>query len=341
MSVKRAAASSRLGRWSSYGKIVQPGGRVDAVARLERPLEPAGHVAEALPVQPRRGRGGAREPVERQRVQDPVLADRRARVGPGVELLADPGRETGGRVGQRVADRLRAGAVLGGVAGVVVRLPPRGGGGRQRRHEVDAGDVLAILLPEARAHAGAPVRALGAVAGVTEPRHQRRPRAGDPRNAPARLGRLAAPAVARQGGDDAVEARLGEQREDVEELDDAARPAVREDEREGVGARRARVQEVDAQAVDRGGELRRGVEAPLRRAPVVVLHPALAAFLEPLERDALARIGRRLGPAGRAQPRAEILQLGLRDGQVERLDHRGTNAVRVRAGARRSRGGAV
>src|SRR5688500_20404747 len=30
------------------------GGRIDAVARLERPLEPAGHVAEALPVQPRR-----------------------------------------------------------------------------------------------------------------------------------------------------------------------------------------------------------------------------------------------------------------------------------------------
>ena len=64
-----------------------------------------------------------------------------------------------------------------------------------------------------------------------------------------------------------MKARLGEQREYVEELHDAARPAVRKDERESVGARRARVHEVDAQAVDRGGELGHGVEAPLRRAP--------------------------------------------------------------------------
>jgi hypothetical protein len=111
-----------------------------------------------------------------------------------------------------------------------------------------------------------------------------------------------------------VEAGLGEQREHVEELDDAPRPPVGEDDREGVCARRAGMQKVDRQAVDRGGELWHGVETPLGCAPVVVLGPSRTASLEQLERDALALIGGWLGPAGRPQPRAEVLELGVGDG---------------------------
>ena len=181
---------------------------------------------------------------------------------------------------------------------------------------MDAGDVLAVLLAEARADARAPVRALGAVAGVTESRHQRGPCAGDARDAPAGRGWLAAPTIAGQGGKDAVEARLGEERERIQEFDDAAGPAVGEHEWDGISARRAGVQEVDPEAVDRGGELGHGVEAPLRGAPVVVLRPARTAFLEPLEGDALARVGRRSGQRV-ARSRVEGLKFGVGDGQGE------------------------
>ena len=119
-----------------------------------------------------------------------------------------------------------------------------------------------------------------------------------------------------------METRVREQREHVQELRDAARPSVRQDEREGLGTWRAGVQEMDAQAVDRGRELRDGVEPPLRRPPDVVLRPARTAMLEALERHALARVGGRLGPARRAQPSAQVLQLGVGDAQREPLDHR-------------------
>ena len=53
----------------------------------------------------------------------------------------------------------------------------------------------------------------------------------------------------------AVSARVGQRADDVEVLDDRAWPAVREDEREGVGLGRADVQEMDGLPVDLGREL--------------------------------------------------------------------------------------
>ena len=41
-------------------------------------------------------------------------------IGPGPELLEDPGRLPGGRIGQAVAEGLRAGRLLLGVAGIPV-----------------------------------------------------------------------------------------------------------------------------------------------------------------------------------------------------------------------------
>jgi hypothetical protein len=82
------------------------------------------------------------------------------------------------------------------------------------------------------------------------------------------------------------------------------------------------VQEMDPQTIDRGDELRHGVEAPLGRTPVVTVRPARAAFLQALECDALTWVGGRLGPARRSQTRAEVLQVGVRDGKSEWLDHR-------------------
>jgi len=79
---------------------------------------------------------------------------------------------------------------------------------------------------------------------------------------------------------------------------------------------------MDRQTVDRGHELPHGVEAPLGCPPVVVLRPARAALLEPVEWHTLAGVGRRFGPARRAEPGAQVLQLGVGNGERERLDHR-------------------
>jgi hypothetical protein len=54
----------------------------------------------------------------------------------------------------------------------------------------------------------------------------------------------------------AVRRRVGERADDVQHLDDRARPAVRDDERQRVLVRRLDVDEVDVKAVDFGHELR-------------------------------------------------------------------------------------
>ena len=102
-----------------------------------------------------------------------------------------------------------------------------------------------------------------------------------------------------------METCISEPREDVGELRDAARPSVRQDEREGLGTWRVGGQEMDSQAVDGGREPRDGVEAPLGCAPVVVVRRARTALLEALERHILARVGGRLGPTRRVQPSAQ------------------------------------
>ena len=54
----------------------------------------------------------------------------------------------------------------------------------------------------------------------------------------------------RVGGVAAVGGRIGERPDHLEELDDRPGPAVRDDERQRVGVRRADVEEVDAEPVD-------------------------------------------------------------------------------------------
>ena len=98
-----------------------------------------------------------------------------------------------------------------------------------------------------------------------------------PRGVPAgggRLGREPAPGseddqmegVGRAG---AVGGGVGEGPDDLELLDDRARPAVGDDERQGVGVVGADVEEVDVQAVDLGQELGQRVQLGLDLAPVV------------------------------------------------------------------------
>ena len=71
----------------------------------------------------------------------------------------------------------------------------------------------------------------------------------------------------------AVRRGIGQWIDDLQLLDDRARPAVIDDQRQRVLMLRTDVNEVDVEPVDLGDELRQGVQPGLARAPVVVGHP--------------------------------------------------------------------
>ena len=114
---------------------------------------------------------------------------------------------------------------------------------------------------------------------------------------------------------------LGEWRHHVEELEDGTRPAVHEEERDGVGVRGPGVQQVDPLPVDLGHELRHLVQARLGRPPVVPVAPVLE------QRDEVAALGALLPAdprdlvrqAGPVEPLVQVVEDGGRDVHGERL----------------------
>ena len=74
--------------------------------------------------------------------------------------------------------------------------------------------------------------------------------------------------------------RVGEQPGDVQELDDAARPPVRQQQRCGVSALRPQVKQMHHDTVDRGPPLPEAVQLGLEASPVIPLEPVLAQRLE-------------------------------------------------------------
>src|SRR5215218_4592682 len=261
-------------------------------------------------------------------------------VGPGPELLDDPGAERGRRVHDPIPDCLGTRGVLLGVAGVplagvlecreclplAVRevLERRRVWRSEGRGEVDPGYVARVLLSDECADARPPVAALRAVALVAEPGHQPGPRGRDPLDVPAPLRRLVAEAIAGKRGAHhmkgvgrvaAVGGGVGQRPEHLQELDYRARPAVSDDEREGVGMWGADVEEMDPEPGDLGAELREGIEACLGGPPVVAVGPVAAEVLHVRERDALGPVLDRLAfrPAGAPKALTKVAELGLGD----------------------------
>ena len=108
---------------------------------------------------------------------------------------------------------------------------------------MDAEQPRGCLAAHHVSDGGADVAALGDVAGVAEAVHQLRPGEPDAAGVPAEFGWLAGEAVAGQGGQHQVErvlgapavrGRVGERADDLEQLDDRAGPAVRDDQRHRV-----------------------------------------------------------------------------------------------------------
>jgi hypothetical protein len=165
---------------------------------------------------------------------------------------------------------------------------------------------------------GADVAALGDVTGVAEAAHQLCPRSRGADRVPAGLGRLTGEAVAGHGrhhevegvrGGAAVRGRVGERADDPEHIDDRAGPAVGDDQRQRVLVPRLDVDEVDAKAVDLGGELRQRAQLRLARAPVVTVAPVGHQVLDRRQLHALRPISDGL-LAGPARGRDAPLKLG-------------------------------
>src|SRR6188508_2085940 len=75
-------------------------------------------------------------------------------------------------------------------------------------------------------------------------------------------------AIAGQRRDDHVEPTVSQQVGDGQVLDEGTRPAVRQDDWCAIAGGCPPMDEMDARALNLGGELRVAVEACLRRAPI-------------------------------------------------------------------------
>jgi hypothetical protein len=177
----------------------------------------------------------------------------------------------------------------------------------------------------------APVAPLGDVPRVAEPDHELVERAGHPGRTPAGRGRLGGEAVTghrRQhqvegvGGLAAVGRRVGERVDNLQQLDDRARPAVGHEQRQGVLVGRADVGELDVEPVDLGDELGQCVQRGFGLAPVVAAAPVLDERAELGQLDPLGPVVDRLPvrpPRGRDAP-AQVVDLLLWDFDTEGAD---------------------
>ena len=115
---------------------------------------------------------------------------------------------------------------------------------------------------------------------------------------------------------------VGEEREDVEVLDERAREAVREDDRQRRRPVSALVHEVDTVAVDQRAVVREAVQLSLPLAPVEVVGPGLEEGVQIVAVGSMvpAGPGRVVRPARAPDPVAQVGQNRLVHVDRERFD---------------------
>jgi hypothetical protein len=128
-----------------------------------------------------------------------------------------------------------------------------------------------------------------------------------------------------------VGGRVGQQRRQLEQLGERARPAVGEHQRERIRAGAPLVHEMHPLAADVRGELGEGVQVLLLGAPVERRRPVGHQLLVVADVCAgrPAPVGQRVRPSGAGQPRPKIVQELSRDLDRKRLraHHRHTSAI--------------
>ena len=204
--------------------------------------------------------------------------------------------------------------------------------------------------PEARRDGGAPVAALhGEAPDAEHVVHQVRDAVGDLVRAEALLPRLERQPVAGEGGRDHGEAvrrvaaeagRVGQARDDVDELEHRARPAMHQQQGAGVGALAGDVEEVQVDAVQVDGGLRKGVQPRFLGAPIEAVLPIGDEVARRIQVGAIGPgLARRLvGEAGAGEAFAQIVDGGVGHAQGEGLrlrDHGGRPSSPSASRARR------
>src|SRR4030095_4501561 len=225
-----------------------------------------------------------RDPIERHRGQQEIageaLIEITAGIGPGAPLFQNQDGEPSGRIIQRVSERLR---LRGLDCLVTIFLLPecfialaigflrRGEWPRPRSSvrsnlqitQVDADHWLGIVQRHERGDPRPEISALSPIALVTQTTHEAVPQPGDVLIVHARLtGPLGEP-VTRKGRDDdvkggtvyAVGVWIGQEWHERKELDERARPAVGQNQRNAVPVPGLLMDEVDVDAVELGAEL--------------------------------------------------------------------------------------
>lgn len=91
----------------------------------------------------------------------------------------------------------------------------------------------------------------------------------------------------RVGGAPAMCCGIGQRIDDLQLLDNGARPSMRDNDGQRIVVLRANVKEVNVQSVDLGDELRQGVELRLHLPPVVIGLPVADELLERRQRHPL------------------------------------------------------
>src|SRR5206468_588233 len=246
---------------------------------------------------PHRGCDRLRYPVERHRGQQEIagdaLIDIASRIGPGAPLFQNPGGEPSGRVVQRVSERL-------GLRGLdclvtIFLLPeclvalaitslrcgqwPRPWSSVRSNlqiTQVDANHWFGIVQRHERGNPGSEISALSPVALVAQTTHEAVPQPGDVLIVHTHLtGPLGKP-VTRKGRDDdikggtvdAVGVRIGQEWHERKQLDERARPAMSQDQRNAVPVSGPLMDEVDVDAVELGAELSGRVQLALLCLPI-------------------------------------------------------------------------
>ena len=117
---------------------------------------------------------------------------------------------------------------------------------------------------------------------------------------------------------------VGERLDDLQLLDDRARPPMRNDQRQRVLVAGTDVDEMNVKPVDLGHELRQRVQLGFCRAPVVLLAPVVCQLLHHRQRHALRVIGHRLalGPSRCAYAPAQVVERVLWKIDAERANGR-------------------
>ena len=115
---------------------------------------------------------------------------------------------------------------------------------------------------------------------------------------------------------------IGQWIDDLQLLDDRARPAMRDDERQRVLMLRTHVDEMNVEPVDLGDELRQGVEPRLHLAPVVIRRPIAREFLHRRKLHALRCVRDRfpVRPSRGGDAPAKVVDLLLREADGEGAD---------------------